>query len=228
MNFSRILFKAIANFRDSHHLASKHWQGYKKALPPLPPDLFQVVLGMVLCDASVFKQSIDAGVKFEQGYKQQAFILHVFNLLETYRFMLVLGVRIEPAHSARAGKIKSYWFKTFSHPSFTAIWNLLYVNGVKIVQPGLILNHLTEVGFAYLVMCDGSLSGNSLTLHTQGFTRSENETFSNELNTKFGLSSKVIFHKIKYWVVVFPSSDAAKLRAILAPHIIPSMQYKLP
>jgi len=63
----------------------------------------------------------------------------------------------------RKGLIKNLWFKTFSHYSFTEIWNLFYIKTdssnkfVKIIEEGLIKNHLTAKGLAYWVMGDGSL-----------------------------------------------------------------------
>lgn len=227
MKIFPFLIKAIKNRRDGYHFASKYWQDYKKTLLPVPVNLIEVLVGIILGDATVFKQSKEAGVKFEQGYKQHSFMEHLFILFSVYRFMDLLGVRMEPANSTRAGLIKSYWFKTFSHPSFTTLYNLFYVNGVKVIRPGLVLEHVTAVSLAYLVMSDGSLNGNTLTLHTQSFTQAENLIFSQELNAKFGFSSKVVSHK-SYWVVVFPSSDGHKLQTILEPYIIPSMLYKLP
>ena len=64
-------------------------------------------------------------------------------------------------HGPKQGEVKSYWFKTFSHKSFSIIWDLFYTNsnGItkKTLNSGIILNHLDEVGLAYWVMGDGSL-----------------------------------------------------------------------
>jgi len=68
------------------------------------------------------------------------------------------GRRIE-LRGPRQGLTKSFWFKTFSHYSFTAIWNLFYTQCkdkvVKTIQKGLVLNHLTPIGLAYWVMETG-------------------------------------------------------------------------
>jgi hypothetical protein len=56
---------------------------------------------------------------------------------------------------SRTGLTKSLCFKTFSHYSFTEIWNLFYIKDdssnktVKIIQEGLIKNNLTARGLAY-------------------------------------------------------------------------------
>ena len=79
-------------------------------------------------------------------------------------------------------------------------------------------------------MGDGSLhrEGRVLTLHTQGFTEEENSILSSELNSKFGLNSKVIVHKTHMTVIQFPTIDANTLHDLISPYVIPSMKYKVP
>lgn len=227
MTFFTPLFKAIKNYRDGFHLASKHWQDYKNKLPLLPTFLQEVLIGIVLGDAGMQKRGNQAYVKFEQGYLQEAFLFHLFTLFSTYCFILTPGTRYE-LHGHRTGLVKSFWFKTFSFVSFTEIWNLFYRNGVKSIPSGLIMNHVTRVSFAYWIMCDGSLNGNSMILHTQSFTQAENIMMSNELNEKFGLHSVVIPHKKIYFVIKFPTTDRARIRELILPHMIPSIMYKVP
>lgn len=85
-NFNRI----IQNIRDGYHLNSKYWQDWKKNLPLINDFLFQVALGMVLSDASMYRVSHDALIKLEQGAKQKDFLFHLFELFEKYCFMIVL------------------------------------------------------------------------------------------------------------------------------------------
>jgi hypothetical protein len=68
------------------------------------------------------------------------------------------------------------------------------------VTPGLITNELGALGLAYWLMSDGSLQGDrrTMVIHTQSFTRAENELLSLELNAKFNLHSQVIPHKSRY------------------------------
>ena len=106
---------------------------------------------------------------------------------------------------------------------------LWYFKGKKTINSGIILNHLDEVGLAYWIIGDESLhrEGRVLTLHTQGFSLNENKRISEELNLKLGFKSKVVKHKNKF-VVQFTTSDANKLHDLIKPHLIPTMQYKLP
>lgn len=183
---------------------------------------------MVLSDAAMYRVSKEAYIKFEQGYIQKEFIDHLFELFKDYCFMISPGIRI-PKHGHRSGLIKSYWFKTFTHVSFTEIWENFYSDRTKTIQPGLIKNYINELGLAYWIIGDGSLGKDgSLILHTQSFSQSENEMISEELNEKFNLSSKVIQHKEKYYVIRIPRSDGLRLRELIIPHMLPSFKSKIP
>jgi len=188
---------------------------------------------MVLSDACMYKVSTHALIKFEQGYLQEEFLLHLFEIFKLYCFMEAPGRRID-LRGPRQGLTKSLWFKTFSHYSFTAIWNLFYTQCkdkvVKTIQKGLVLNHLTPIGLAYWVMGDGSLQKDQKTmiLHTQSYTRLENLILSEELNAKFGFTTEVIPHKEKYFCIKFNSKDALLLHNLIKPHVHSSMAYKIP
>jgi hypothetical protein len=226
-----ILFQGA--YRDGHHLNSKYWQEWKQKLPALPSNLMEVAVGMVLSDACMYKVSTHALIKFEQGYLQEEFLLHLFEIFKLYCFMEAPGRRIE-LRGPRQGLTKSLWFKTFSHYSFTAIWNLFYTQCegkvVKTIQKGLILNHLTPIGLAFWVMGDGSLQKDRKTmiLHTQSYTELENFILSEELNAKFGFTTEVIPHKDKYFCIKFNSKDALLLHNLIKPHVHSSMAYKIP
>jgi len=235
MRNTLILLKEIRNYKDGFHLSSKHWQKWKQNLPPLPKELREIAIGMILSDACMYKKSKHALIKFEQGYLQEEFLLHLFNIFKLYCFMIEPGKRIT-LRGSRKGLTKSLWFKTFSYYSFTEIWNLFYIKEdssnktVKKIQEGLIKNNLTARGLAYWVMGDGSLQSDKKTmiLHTQSDTKTENLILSNELNEKFNFMTEVISHKKIYWVIKFNSKDAPILNNLITPHVHSSMAYKIP
>lgn len=106
---------------------------------------------------------------------------------------------------------------------------MFYKSGKKVYSSGIITKFITDVGFAFMIMGDGSLGhDNILTLHTQGFSAAENKLICDELNAKFGLHGKVVPHKTKYTVVQFPASDAKTIRALIEPHMLPMFSYKVP
>lgn len=217
------------NYRDGFHHNSKYWQDIRIALPMLPAHLFELAIAMTLSDAGIARTSIDAHMKFDNGYKQKDFIYALFEHFKVYCFAVSPQTYIA-ASGVRKGLIKSYTFKTFSHPSFSRVYEMFYVNGVKSIASGIILNYLTGFGLAYWVMSDGSLQNDlkSMILHSQSFTWAENEILSAELNTKFGFSSRVISHKHIYSVIFIPAGDAVILKGLIAPHMLPYFNYKVP
>lgn len=226
--------KEIRNHKDGYHLNSKYWQDWKKKLPPIAPELREIAIGMILSDACMYKKSNHSLIKFEQGYAQEEFLNHLFDLFKPYCFMVEPGKRIE-LHGKRKALIKSLWFKTFSHYSFDDIWCLFYKDSsdkvIKTIQEGLIFFfQLTEKGLAYWIMGDGSLQKDSKTmiLHTQSYSENENLILSKELNEKFGFKTEVKLHKKIYWIIKFSKEDALILHNLIKPHILASMVYKLP
>lgn len=216
--------KSIKNIKFGHHLNSNFWQDWKRKRPFLNHSLYQVCIGIVLSDATMYGISKDAIIKFEQGYAQKEFIDHLYQKMKGYTFIDLPGIRYD-----KIGNVKSYWFKTFSHPTFSIIYQLFYNIKKKSIQPSLVLNHLEKEGLAYWVIGDGSLHREKrvVTLHTQSYNYEENLLLSKELNEKFLFSSKVVKHKTSF-VIQFPTKDANKLHTILSPYLLSSMKYKLP
>lgn len=73
----------------------------------LSPYLKEIAIAMVLSDATMYKVSREAYIKFEQGYIQKEFVDHLFELFKDYCFMLTPGARV-PKHGHRIGLVKSY------------------------------------------------------------------------------------------------------------------------
>ena len=221
--------KKIRNMRDGHHLNSKYWQDWKKNLPNISSNLFQIMTGIVLSDATMYHVSKNAYIKFEQGVDQKEFLFHLFDMCKDYCFIIEPSIRYHTSVD-KCNQAKSYWFKTFSFPSFSIIWDLFYSNRRKVIREGVITTHVTEISLAYWIIGDGSLhrEGRVLTLHTQGFTKKENDMISKELNQKFSFNTKVIVHKTSSYVIQFSTSDANKVHDLINPHMIPSMKYKVP
>jgi len=106
----------------------------------------------------MYRVSREAYIKFEQGYQQKEFIDHLFNQMKGYSFMESPGIRY--SNNNVSNEIKSYWFKTYSHSTFSAIYDLFYPEsnyGRKSISTGIITNYLEKEGLAYWIMGDGSL-----------------------------------------------------------------------
>lgn len=223
-----MMLKKNNSFKNGIHLNSKYWQDYKKSICPIPQNLFDISIGCMLGDACMYRVSKDSKLKFEQGYMHKDYLFYIFNLFEQYTFHEEPYTRLE-IRGPRKGLVKSYSFRTFTHPSFNPIWDLFMKDGKKIIKPGLVSDYLTAEGLAYWIMDDGSLQndGKSIILHTQSYTQDEVLNLSLELNSKFNLDSKVIPHKKKYWVIFIPKTNFDIIFNLVSPHIHPSMSYKL-
>ena len=74
----------------------------------------------MLGDAYMYKISKNSKIKFEQGYKHKEYLYHLFNLFKNYTFHDEPYIRYE-IRGPRKGLIKSFSFRTFTHPTFNFI-----------------------------------------------------------------------------------------------------------
>ena len=115
-----IQIRGIKNMRDGHHLNSKYWQNWKKRQLGMSKELYEIAFGMVLSDAGMSRKSNEAMIKFEQRANQKDFLYHLFTIFKAYCFMMEPGIRYH-SKGPLEGQIKSYWFKTFSHQTFSEL-----------------------------------------------------------------------------------------------------------
>lgn len=87
--------KKINNTRNGYHFNSKYWQNWKKQLPFIDSSLFQMILGIVLSDATIYYISKEALIKFEQGVNQKEFLYHLFDRCKIYCFIIEPGKRYD-------------------------------------------------------------------------------------------------------------------------------------
>ena len=221
------------NFRYNMHKTSAYWQEWKLSQPGLNAYLKSVVIGMILSDAGLHKIGKNAYIKFEQSRVQYGLIHNLYFLFNNYTFMEHIGVRFNKANKS----IKSFYFKTYSHPTFTELWELFHnhsVNKTKDIQPGFITTYVDDIALAYWIMGDGTLHkrDNVLTLHTENFNEETNNTISRELNSKFNLHSTIgtSYNKERdktYYMIHIPHRDKDVIINLVSKHIIPDMQYKI-
>lgn len=198
-------------------------------------------MGLVLGDASLYKTKTNkTSLKFEYSSKYEDYAEHLHYLLKDWTFSDSPSM-----YMGHKGTLKeqpsSFFFYTFSHASFNVLWDLFMLKGKKSVQPNLVLEHLSEEGFAYWVLDDGSYhkSKGYITLHTEGFTYKEVCVLSKELNQKFHLNTKPLEkknyknkQKPSYWIIYIPKASVKVLYNM--PNFckiiqgVPSLAHKLP
>lgn len=215
-------------YKNGKHILTKYWQDWKLNQPDLTSYQLSILIGMILSDACIIKTGKYPYIKFEQGFDQKEFVENLFDIFKTHTFCDEIKIR------KINNKIHSYYFKTFSHPTFIWIYDLFYIEGNKnkIVKPNTIIKYVDNLALAYWIMSDGSLHKRDkiYTLHTGGFTYDECVCISNELNIKFNLHSSVKIanksNKISY-MIVFKSIDTQTIKNIIQPNIISIFKYKI-
>jgi hypothetical protein len=213
---------------------TKYWKNYKLNIPELNINLFSVLLGTLLGDSCLYKRGENANVKFEQSYNHKDYLFHLYDLFKIYTFS-------EPyIRKNQDGSIKSYSFRTFTHPTFNIFYNLFYIlnnenenkrkKSITLENIKLIIEYMNPIVLSYWIMDDGSLDKNKkmMTIHSQSFSYEINSLLSEGINKKFNLNSEVIIHKDKYYVIRIPSKNHKILHNLIKPHLHNSMLYKLP
>nr|YP_009568450.1 hypothetical protein [Drechslerella brochopaga]QBL02531.1 hypothetical protein [Drechslerella brochopaga] len=139
---------------------------------------------------------------------------------------------------SKLGKKKRYYgyeFGTYTFSSFNWLYDLFYVDKIKIISPELI-NYLTPMSLAFLIMDDGTWLpySKSVKIATNNFSKEEVDLLRNILGTKFGLqTTRQLLSKKggntpkdKY-SIYFKVVSFSKLKELTLPYMCPSMKYKL-
>lgn len=122
----------MVKYRDGYHFNSTYWQSYRKNLPNLSQQSFDIALGMLLGDASIYRTSHEAHIKFEQGYQQEEFLRTQFQVFSAHCFSTEPSTRYIEKHGKM--QVKSFYFKTLSHRSFTQLFVLFFPQDVCLPQ----------------------------------------------------------------------------------------------
>jgi hypothetical protein len=117
--------------------------------------------------------------------------------------------------------------QTRAYPFLTELNALFYKDNIKILPSPLILFELlTPLALAHFIMGDGAVRNNSIIICTDNFTIKEVVLIMNILLIKFGIQSSIHYDN-SYPKIYIAKSSIAILIDLIAPYVIPSMQYKL-
>jgi hypothetical protein len=122
-----------------------------------------------------------------------------------------------------------YQLTTNCHPIYSKLAAQFY-QGIprrKSIHP--FLKNLTEYGLYLWFLGDGSCDHKTVNLHTENFSRAENEMIRYHLERKWKLDPRVSRTK-SYYYLRFSGKNRIKLFKLLEPflNIVPSMRYKFP
>ena len=189
------------------------------------PDLHNTLIGLILGDLYISRQSKNAILRFEQGSIHEAYILHLYDLFKDYCGSGLKYSDRKP--DLRTGKIYSrIIFTSYSLPCFNDYHELFYENKIKRI-PLNIGELLRPVGLAYWAMDDGNKKDKNFKLSTYSYTLNEVELLIKVLKENFDLNcTSQLWMKDKYTIYI-KSDSMDKFRSLVTPHFHESMMYKL-
>jgi hypothetical protein len=189
----------------------------------LPLHVKGIIVGLILSDASlrfVHPRVKNCTLSFQQSLSHCSYFLFVFNLLSHYCKAL-------PKSYTRKSNGSLYYvleFYTRALPCFTELYNLFYVNGVKIIPNIFIYELLTPVALAHWIMGDGKARSSGLILCTHSFTIPEVVLLMNVLMVRYQIQCTLQLDQGKPLIYI-RSRSMPLLGPIVLPHMDGSMLY---
>ena len=190
------------------------------------------VLGDLLGDGSINQQGM---YQCNHSWKQRDYIDYKKDILSSIISPVfeVLSTKIKNKDNGK--EYRGCYLRTMQNKELKQIYSRFYRKRTKIFPLKYLLGSVfDEYSLSIWYMDDGSRNNNSATMHTYGFGFEGNLQISRFLYKRFGLCSD-----IKAWggrkrnedtrhCLYFPSSESQKFFSLVASHILPCFQYKLP
>nr|QID02764.1 LAGLIDADG endonuclease [Orbilia oligospora]QID02832.1 hypothetical protein [Orbilia oligospora]QID02874.1 hypothetical protein [Orbilia oligospora] len=195
----------------------------QSSMTKIPLNIQSIIIGLILSDGwmQLPFDSKNARLCFKQSTKNSPYVWFVFFLLSHYCSSfphVTTGIRKGKPFSGLA-------FQTRQLPCLTDIYNLFYINKIKIV-PSNIYELLTPVALAHWIMGDGSAVNKGLVLCTDYFSLEQTTLLLNVLVIKYKLDC-TLWKQSSGWRIYISRRSMPNLRSIVINHMHPSMLYKL-
>jgi ubiquinol-cytochrome c reductase cytochrome b subunit len=201
----------------------------EKRIGPHNIDILSIIFGTLLGDGHAEKRVNGTRISFYQEGSHKTYLLWLHYLISNLGYCN----STEPKLQKRLGikdKIRYVIrFKTWTYSSFNWIYDLFYINNVKIV-PSILGIFLTPLALAIWIMDDGTKVGEGLKLCTNSFSFADCNFLVKLLHENFNLKASVqsagAKNKEQYHIYIWKESIPL-LKEIVGPYIHPSMKYKL-
>lgn len=186
-----------------------------------------LILGTLLGDASIEKRWANPRLRIDHAAQQKAYVFWKYDILQN---IATRQPHILHEKDQRSGKTFARWyFSTKALPELGFYQQLFYRKGRKVIVEEISDCLRDPLSLAVWLMDDGYKRNDcdALRLSTDCFLYKEQLILQKCLDRNFGIRS-AIHKKGATWNIYIPSTQMNVARALLAPHIIPSMSYKLP
>ena len=118
------------------------------------------------------------------------------------------------------------------HPVLTKIWDRIYIDGKKVIDPHM-LTLMDEEALAIMFMADGNRyvdkrcnATPTYRIFTAGFSYGDNWLLKKTIKEKLNLEFNVRKHG-KYWILSLRAKDSNSFEELISPHVFESFNYKL-
>ena len=194
-----------------------------------PWNLQSFIYGCVLGDAYINKYG---AITFNQGYKQQGFLMWKFLILQQLGALTqkCYPVKVINSNKKRKQSYISYRFNTKS--LFKKERTFFYNSDSKKMLPSNFEEILDPQVLALWCMDDGGQGGNTvdgLVIDVSAFTTHEQFLIQQVLDKKFHLKTSLhYYNKNKNYVkLYFKKKTVHVFKQLIRPYVIPSLEYKL-
>ena len=118
------------------------------------------------------------------------------------------------------------------HPTLTKIWNRIYMDGRKVIDPHM-LTLMDAEALSIIFMADGGRTVDKrchatpmYRLHTKGFSYGDNFLLKKTLKQVFDLEWN-IHRQNQYYYLYLHTKDSGRFETLVSPWVLPSFSYKL-
>lgn len=198
-----------------------------KRIGPHNYDILCLLIGSMLGDCSAELRSSSTRFCFQQEASHSGYLLWFHGLVASLGYCSVSTPNLL-TRIGKGGRIRIVLrFKTFSYPSFNWVHEGFYPQGIKVV-PLWIADYLSPLALAVWIMDDGGIVSSGMKLATNSFSLPDVQRLCDVLFIKYGIVGKPNKTGVTDQYCIYVNKASMPLLAsIVAPHIHPSMSYKL-
>ena len=199
----------------------------EKRIGPHNIDILSIIFGTLLGDGHAEKRANGTRIAFYQAGSHKDYLLWLHNLISQLGYCNSTEPQINTRLAVNDKIRHIIRFKTWTYSSFNWIYDLFYINQIKIV-PSVLGQFLTPLALAIWIMDDGSKVGGGLKLCTNSFSFADCNFLVTLLYKNFNLKASVqsAGAKDQYHIYIWKESMPL-LREIAGPYVHSSMKYKI-
>lgn len=199
----------------------------EKRIGPHNMDILSIIFGTLLGDGHAEKRANGTRIAFYQEGSHKDYLLWLHNLISQLGYCNSTEPQINTRLAVNDKIRHIIRFKTWTYSSFNWIYDLFYINQIKIV-PSVLGQFLTPLALAIWIMADGSKVSGGLKLCTNSFSFADCNFLVTLLYNNFNLKASVqsAGAKDQYHIYIWKESMPL-LREIAGPYVHSSMKYKI-